>query len=130
MRTPVCTRICAGLGVTVVSDVVGVEVPGVGLPEVGTLMLIPFNTGLKGRWVTRVPAEFGQFTDSDVCPKHYADLRQQIFQRAPVNVFQRLDFGHCDVLIDLVNRRIGWAELDYLRTDLCDEAAIGRTAGR
>ena len=58
---------------------------------------------------------------------YHTDSQQKIFKRTPVDVLQRLDLLHSDVLIDLVNRCIRRPELDDLRTDLCDEPAIGRT---
>ena len=49
---------------------------------------------------------------------------QQIFQRAAVDVFQRLDAGNVDMLVNLVDAGVQWAEFDYLVANLRNEAAV------
>ena len=58
------------------------------------------------------------------------DSAQQIFQRAPVNVFQWFDLSHGDVLIDFMNARVRGATFDNLRADLCDETTVRGATGR
>jgi hypothetical protein len=60
-------------------------------------------------------------------PRRVAAASQ--FQRAPVDVLQRIDLGHVDVLVDLVDAGVDRAELDDLRADLGDEAAVAGAAG-
>ena len=59
---------------------------------------------------------------------HVAALQQQVFHRATIDVFQRIDEAHFDVFINFMNAAVRWAELDNLRTNLCNEATIGRAA--
>src|ERR1019366_5481872 len=59
-----------------------------------------------------------------------AGSRDEALERAPVDVFQRLEAGHFDAFVDLVDARIDRAEFDDLGTDALDEAAVRRAAGR
>ncbi len=56
-------------------------------------------------------------------------LEQQIFQRAPINIFQGLYLGDGDMFIDLVNAGIRRAEFDDLGAYLRNKPAIRGTAG-
>ena len=50
-------------------------------------------------------------------------------QCVAVDVLQRIEAGDLDAFIDLVDGRVERAELDHLRADFRDEAAIGSAAG-
>ena len=56
-------------------------------------------------------------------------MRQQALERAAVDVLQRVEAGDLDALVDLVDAGVERPELDHLRADLRDEAAVGRAAG-
>src|ERR1700712_1809134 len=55
---------------------------------------------------------------------------EQRFKHASVHVFQRVNKRYFDMLVNLVNAAVRRPELHYLRTNLCNEAAIRRAAGR
>ena len=55
---------------------------------------------------------------------HEALLEGEIFQRTAVDVFERLYFGHSNMLVNFMDARIGWAKLHHLRADLRNEATI------
>src|SRR5438045_2324475 len=55
----------------------------------------------------------------------------EVFERAAVDVLQRLDVRDAHVLVDLVDGVVDGPELDNLRADARDEAAVaGATGGR
>ncbi len=53
----------------------------------------------------------------------------EALEHAAVDVLQRLDARDLDRFVDLVDRRVDRAELDHLRADLRDEAAVRGAAG-
>lgn len=57
------------------------------------------------------------------------NLEQQVFHRAAIDVFQRIDEADFDVLIDFVDAAIRWSEFDDLRADLRNETTIRGAAG-
>jgi len=55
-------------------------------------------------------------------------LQQQTREDLPVDLGERIEIGERDAFVELVDRRIHWADLDHLGTDARDIAAIGRAA--
>src|SRR6478672_8640377 len=56
-------------------------------------------------------------------------LSVQQLQRTPVDVLEWLDVGHAHVFVDLVDGGVHRPELDHLRADARDEAAVAGAAG-
>ena len=64
------------------------------------------------------------------CAPRAISASQQISQYVEVDLMELVDILHADGLVDLVNRRIHYAQLDNLRPHGCDEPAVRGSATR